>query len=112
MLPQFHCIYNNKFETPAKDVNFHNKWAERMGLAEQQLSTLQDNNLECAHILQHFQYPFNKPEVPPVEIMPTQVKVEEYMLEPEGALPELSDKVPAFEPEPALDLPRATMQSG
>ena len=58
--PQFHCIYDNRFETPDKDANFHDKWAERAGLAEQHLSALPDSNFERALISRHFQYPLMK----------------------------------------------------
>ena len=110
--PQFHCVYDDRFETPDKDANFHDKWAEKAGLAEQRLNALPDNDLERAVIPRQFQFPFDEREVAPNEPQPALLDEQERVLEPEGVPPDLPNEAPVAEPEPVQNVPRATTRSG
>jgi hypothetical protein len=62
--PQFHCIYDNRFDTPSRDKNFSDLWARRSGLTEASAEPPIDfDSTNHAHktIPQHFQVPFLSP---------------------------------------------------
>jgi hypothetical protein len=59
--PQSHCIYDDRFDTPARDKNFSDFRARRSGLAESSDEPPIDfDSTNYAHktIPQHFQVPF------------------------------------------------------
>jgi len=72
--PQFHCIYDNKFDTPSRDKNFSQLWADKAGLSEEPEEEpsfdFSPSDYTGRAIPMHLQVPF-EPPVPAAE-EPTQ----------------------------------------
>jgi hypothetical protein len=40
--PQFHCVYDDQFDTAGKDKNFSLEWAKKAGLVEEEEESSED----------------------------------------------------------------------
>lgn len=72
--PQFHCIFDDAFETPNQDTNFNKIWAAKAGLlhfsegeSEDYSSTLIPPSMHAPFHQQPDEVPFDPPPVDPVD---------------------------------------------
>ncbi|MDA3833359.1 MAG: reverse transcriptase domain-containing protein [Spirochaetales bacterium] len=61
--PQFHCVYDNGFDTPKKDKNFSNIWSKKAGLEPgiqtEPMLQIGTTDYSTSPIPDHFQVPFD-----------------------------------------------------